>query len=76
MTDAVVNQGRHEHQQAAQMIAALAASQVRHAMTLGWHGARIGMDHSENPFVGESQNKQLADAWASGWVMGNEGIEL
>jgi hypothetical protein len=67
--------GRWQHRQAAQMIADLAASQIRHALDLGRHAAEMGMDHSENPFTSDIPNKGLADAWASGWVMGNEGIE-
>ena len=67
--------GRAQHQTAAKMIADLAASQVRNAMELGRHAAGMGMSHAENPFVSEFPNKSLADAWASGWVMGNEGIE-
>lgn len=65
--------GRREHRQAAQMVADLAASQVRHAVELGRHAADMGMDHTENPFVDELPNKGLADAWASGWVMGTFG---
>jgi hypothetical protein len=66
---------RSDHAEAAREISDAAASHVRYARDLGWAASRMGLSHTDNPFE-KLMNSELKSAWASGWVMGNEGINL
>lgn len=55
--------------EAAKMIAELAASQIRNAVDLGKCAVILGLDSSENPYINLYPNKDLENAWSSGWVM-------